>query len=130
MSKGLQLSPAKAAEAFEQQQLPLALAKKELDGLDKVSTEYEACLICDSFLDVLTAMETGEVAALLPDFLAPAKNANSFRRVSVPKLDSLIFHFHFAWNPRLLRLNPHATRKRDSLTEALSKSMAGTRSAD
>ena len=63
--------------------------------------------------------ENGEVAALLPDFLAPVKSTKSFIRVNMPKIDSITFSFYFAWNPRLLRLNPHAIRKRDWLANAL-----------
>jgi len=124
--KSLRLNAAKASEAFHQQQLPLALAKKELDGLGAIAPEYEACLTCGNFLDAFTAMTNGEVATLLPDFLAPARTSNSFIRVDVPKIDSLVFHFYLAWNPRLLRLNPHATRTRDWLADALCKQFLRT----
>jgi hypothetical protein len=40
-------------------------------------------------------------------------------------MDSLIFHFHLAWNPRLLRLNSQATRRRDLLARLLSQQLAG-----
>jgi DNA-binding transcriptional LysR family regulator len=125
--KGLRASQAKTIEAFESQHLPLALAKKELDHLGAISAEHRACLICESFLDVLIAMESEEVAGLLPDFLARTRQAKSFTRVSVPKIESLVFQFHLAWNPRLMRLNPHAARKREWLAEALAAAMAGTR---
>jgi DNA-binding transcriptional LysR family regulator len=119
LPKSLRLSQTKAVEAFEHNQLPLALAAKELDGLDAISSSYEPGLTCDSFLDALAIMENGEIAALLPDFLAPVKSTKSFIRVNVPKIDSITFSFYFAWNPRLLRLNPHAIRKRDWLANAL-----------
>jgi DNA-binding transcriptional LysR family regulator len=126
LPKGFRLSQTKALEAFEQQRLPLALARKELDGLNAISSSYEARLTCDSFLEALAAMEHEEVGALLPGFLAPTKNSKSFIRVNVPKIDSHTFGFHLAWNPRLMRLNPHAIRKRDWLVEVLCNGFART----
>jgi DNA-binding transcriptional LysR family regulator len=124
--KSLRLTEARAAQAFDRGQLPLAWAGKELDALGvPPPLEREAALVCDSFLDARTALEGQAVAGLLPDFLAPATIAKSFLRVPVPKIDSQIFHFHLAWNPRLLRLNPHATRRRDWLAQALSNRMEG-----
>ena len=122
----LRLSEIKAAQAFEQQRLPLVLARKELNGLGVLSPiEYEVCLVCDSFQDAWIAMEGQEVAGLLPDFLAPGKASKSFARVQLPKIDSRVLHFHLAWNPRLLRLNPHAARTRDWLAGALAKRIDG-----
>jgi hypothetical protein len=97
-----------------------------MDGLGVApATEHEACLVCDIFLDSRAALEGQEVTALLPFFLAPGKTSRPFLRVHIPKIDSRIFHFHLAWNPRLLRLNPHAVRRRDWLVNALSKQMSG-----
>lgn len=122
--KGLHLSEAKAVRAFEQRQLPLVLAR-EMAGLGVLpAAEWEACLICDSFLDSRAALEGEKVAALLPDFLAPARTVRSIR-VRLAKIDGRAFHIYLAWNPRFLRLNPHAVRKRDWMANALSKQMAG-----
>jgi hypothetical protein len=62
----------------------------------------------------------------MPGFLALGKTSRSFLRVHLPKVDSRVFHFYLAWNPRLLRLNPHAIRRRDWLVEGLSKQMTLT----
>lgn len=124
--KRLGLSETKAAEAFEQQQLPLAFAAKELDGLGAIPASYEPRLTCDCFLDALAALECQKFATLLPNFLAPGKNSDPSMRVHVPKLDSLAFDFHFAWNPRLLRLNPHAIQKGDWLADTLCKEFSTT----
>jgi len=119
-------SKAKAAQAFKERRLPLVLARRELAVLGVLSpSEYEAHLVCDSFLDACAAMSGLEVAAVLPDFLGPEKNSKSFLRVPILNLDSRVFHFHLAWNPRLLRLNPHATEMRDLLAESLTRQMAG-----
>jgi len=117
-------SEPKPAQAFTAGQLPLALARKELDDLDLLPREQEAILECDGFLEARAAMESRQLGALLPAFLAPAKSAKSFCRVHLPDLDSHAFNFHLAWNPRLLRLNPHAARRRDYLAVALAERVA------
>src|SRR5262249_52212371 len=121
--KRLRLSQTKAAEAFEKQQLPLVLARQELISQDAISKTYQPRLTCDSFLDVLTVMEGEEIAALLPDFLAQTMDSKRFVRIPILKLESLVFHYYLAWNPRLLRLNPPAIKKRDWLAEALTRMM-------
>ncbi len=122
----LGLSEARAARAFGERRLPLALCRKELEGSEVDSVgEYPARMVYDSYLDARAALETGELAALLPDFLGPGGGRKSFVRVRVPEIDSRILHFYLAWNPRLLRLNPHAVRKRDWLASALSGAKGG-----
>ena len=122
--KRFRLSETKAAEAFGQRRLPIVLARKELSGLGVLSPlEYKRCLVCDSFLDACAAVEEQELAVLLPDFLIPGNISKSFIRVHMPKIESRVFHFHLAWNPRLLRLNPHAIRRRDWLADALARRM-------
>lgn len=123
MPRALRLSQARAAKAFEQGQLPLVLAR-ELRDLDVMENKaWDGALACDSFLDAAVALEGESVAALLPSFRAPAKATRSFLRVHVSKIDSRIFQFHLAWNPRMLRLNPHAVRRRDWLVNSLSDQM-------
>ncbi len=122
----LRLPEPKAARAWEDRQLPLALARKELDGTSARSrAEYPGCLFTDNFLEARAALETESFAALLPDFLVPGQRTRSFIRVRVPSIDSETFRFHLAWNPRLMRLNPHAAARRDALAEALAKRIAG-----
>ncbi len=123
MPSALGLNQSKAAHAFEEGQLPLTVAR-EMDDLGvTLSKRKEALLMCDSFWDCRIALEKNEVAALLPGFLTPGKNVRSLVRVHMPKIDARIFQFHLAWNPRLLRLNPHAARRRDWLANALSRQM-------
>ncbi len=120
--KALRLSQAGATRAFAERRLPLVVTR-EMGGLRVAPAgESEAYLICDSFLESRAALEGEKLAALLPDFLAPARISH-LMRIHVPELDSPRFHFYLAWNPRLLRLNPHATRKRDRLIQALVKEM-------
>jgi DNA-binding transcriptional LysR family regulator len=123
--KALGLNQSNAAHAFEQGQLPLAMAKELDDVVIMPDNKREATLSCDSFLGSRVALEGKEFAALLPQFLAPDKRARLFVRVPAPKVDSRVFYFHLAWNPRLLRLNPHAVRQRDWLASILSTRIAG-----
>jgi DNA-binding transcriptional LysR family regulator len=121
--KALGLSEMRAARAFEERRLPLVLAR-ELDGLGVLpATAANPRLVCDNFLDSRRALDEQEVAALLPEFLGPGKATRSFLRVPNEKIDSRTFHFFLAWNPRLLRLDPHAVRRRDWLLSALSAQM-------
>jgi len=121
--KGLRLSETKAAQAFEQRRLPLVLARELGDWSAAFLPGYEPSLVCDSHLDSRIALEGEEIAALLPRFFAPGNASRSFFRVHIPKLDSQVFRFYLAWNPRLLRLNPHAVRRRDWLADSLSEQM-------
>jgi len=105
--------------ALKERRLPLVLAKQELDACGvHFFNGHEPRLICDNFLEAVAAMERRGMASILPDFLPPAKS-NAFLQVRVPALESRVFHFRLAWNPRLLRLNPHAIRRRDYLAESL-----------
>ena len=112
-----------AATALKERSLPLVLAQRELEmcGADFFNN-YEPRLICDNSLEAAIAMERGDLASALPDFLAP-EDAKAFR-MRIPSLESRIFRFRLAWNPRLLRLNPHAIRGRDFLSKALCNQMA------
>jgi DNA-binding transcriptional LysR family regulator len=123
--KTLRLSETKAADAVGQGKVPLALCR-ELEGLGVTPGKtWNPALMCDSFLDAQVALEGHEVAALLPNFLASAPTARSFLRARFPGIDARVFHFYLAWNPRLLRLNPHAVRWRDWLITVLSGQMSG-----
>jgi DNA-binding transcriptional LysR family regulator len=122
--KALGLNEVAAAQKFQAQQLPLALARNELEGLDVPRwAKYPAQLVCDNFLEAGAALEEQELGAILPDFLVTDKISKSFVRIRLPEMDSRTFQFCLAWNPRLLRLNPHAVRRRDLLAGLLSKRM-------
>jgi DNA-binding transcriptional LysR family regulator len=114
-----------ARVAFKERRLPLILARREFDpsGLEFLGG-YEPSLTCDNFLEARAAMEQNAVAAILPDFLMPGGSARGYFPVRIPPLESRVFQFRLAWNPRLLRLNPHAIRHRDFLGTMLSKQMA------
>lgn len=119
-------SAAEAAEALAGRNLPLALAEAELEGLGlEWLAEPQASLVCDSFLEALTVLTGGFAAAVLPDFLAPTKGSKAFVRVAAPRLEGRVSRYFLAWNPRLLRLNPHAVRRRDWLLQVLTARLEG-----
>jgi DNA-binding transcriptional LysR family regulator len=119
--ENLHKSEKTARLAFTERRLPLAFAEKELGscGLG-ILDGHDRRLTCDTFLEAITAMKEGQLASVLPDFLDPHRSTTAIQYVRVPALKSKVFHFRLAWNPRLLRLNPHAIRRRDFLVEALS----------
>lgn len=108
--------------ALQEKRLPLALARKEFDanGLDFL-TGHEPFLSCDSFVEVKSVLAQGAAATILPEFLISGAEAKSFVTIRIPALESKTLLFQLAWNPRLLRLNPHAIRQRDRLNRMLSQ---------
>jgi DNA-binding transcriptional LysR family regulator len=110
--------------AFKERQLPLAFAEKELADCElEEFTEQNTPLLCENFLQVALALQGRQLAAVLPDYLNPNENSKLFLRVPMPGIDSRIFYFRLAWNPRLFRLNPHAVRSKDFLRDALAREL-------
>jgi DNA-binding transcriptional LysR family regulator len=117
---------ARALRALEDHRLPLAVPSDEV-SLPNVDL-LEACeprLRCTSFLEARVALEREGLATLLPHFLVPGPPTRRLLRVEWPDLEAHRFQYRLAWNPRLLRLNPHARRRRDFLVESLSAAMRG-----
>jgi DNA-binding transcriptional LysR family regulator len=105
-----------AHQAFKERTLPMALAGAELPAARYPALAgYVPHLACTSFLEAQAALKRHTWAALLPDFLKPEPDAQLLR-VSVPEMK---VQFRLAWNPRLMRLNPLAVRRRDLLLESL-----------
>jgi hypothetical protein len=75
-------------------------------------------------------LESGKVAAFLPDFLGLRTDAKSFFHLPIPRIDSIVHQHRLAWNPRLLRLNPEADRVRDTLCRSLAAALQGLYNAD
>jgi len=86
--------------------------------------DYEPAMLCASFLEAKVALEKQGLVAFLPDFLSIGAIADCCVSPKVPAVEDCLFHYHLAWNPRLLRLNPHARRRRDALIEALAVKLA------
>jgi DNA-binding transcriptional LysR family regulator len=117
---GVSGGPKTALTQFRDHTLPLALANEEIAGLNlPVFNQIEPHLRCDNFLQAKAALEAGHLAALLPDFLGPAETDGRFIAVRVAEVERMVFQYCLAWNPRLLRLNPHAVRRRDALLAGL-----------
>src|SRR5262245_46509233 len=128
MPSGLQETEKSAIRAFKERQLPLALAEKELLGCGfEEFSKQKSRLVCESFLQALSTLEGRQLAAVLPDFLNPQANAKPYLRVPMAGIDSRVFYFRLAWNPRLFRLNPHAVRRKDFLLDTLTARMGAAR---
>jgi DNA-binding transcriptional LysR family regulator len=120
---GLYRNERSARQALKAKQLPLILPRRELPAL-VLAEDYEPRLACGSFLEARTALAGNHLATLLPDFLTP-ENETQFLCVRVPGVSSTRYEYRLAWNPRLLRLNPHAIRRRDFLCGALTAALQG-----
>jgi DNA-binding transcriptional LysR family regulator len=119
-----------AERAFGEKRLPLVWPAGELSQSEfNVLEDYEPALTCSNFLEAKVALEEKSLAAFLPDFVPLGATADRCWEVKVPILDSLLFHYRLAWNPRLLRLNPHAQRRRDVLIESLAQELTHHRGA-
>jgi len=117
-------NPKSAVTQFRAGRLPLVIATEtpDLASLNQLQPR----LSCPSFADVQSILRTAPFTGLLPDYLRPV-NESDFISTTVPRTSSRYFHHHLAWNPRLLRLNPHAVRVRDSLLVAVAKLMNDAR---
>jgi len=104
-------------QAWKNKQLPLVLALQELPARELLQ-DYEPRLACTSFIEACTTLKQGNLTTPLPTFLKPDE-IGRFHCLRLPTVSTIIFHYRLAWNPRLLRLNPHATRRRDFLIESL-----------
>jgi DNA-binding transcriptional LysR family regulator len=119
-------SESQAVQAFMERRLPVAWPAGELPPLSDNSLEnYKPALTCGSFLEARAALEREGLAALLPDFLATRLGPGRLLVASTPQLNAARFRYHLAWNPRLLRLNPHARRRKDALISALARKLSG-----
>ncbi|MCW5550787.1 MAG: LysR family transcriptional regulator [Verrucomicrobiae bacterium] len=120
-------SETQVRRALEKRTLPLALAVNELPpaALEHLQ-EGAIALACESFVEAQIALQEQVMAAIIPDFLKPAGGPGPFLQGRVPTLKSLPMQYCLAWNPRLLRLNPHAARRRDALISGLGAKLKTT----
>lgn len=113
---------AQARRALNEHRLPFIWPAREFASSHLGGVRVgEPRLTCSSFLEAKAAAEREGVAAFLPEFLVPNGAMERFLCLALPVEKVLRIHYRFAWNPRLLRLNPHATRRRDSLIASLAR---------
>lgn len=113
----------KAEDLSKQGKVPLAVAAREFRFPEgSLGWCSKNLLECETFLQVASLLNGGTHAALLPEFLTPESGAR-VSAILFPELADASCDYLLAWNPRLLRLNPHATRRRDWLAEQLTARM-------
>jgi DNA-binding transcriptional LysR family regulator len=123
--KALCKTAKQAARAFLDKRLPVVWPAGELPPSEfNVLENYEPALICTNFLEARVALEERGLAAFLPDFVPLGITADRCLNLKMPAVDSCLFHYRLAWNPRLIRLNPHARRRRDALIESLAQKLS------
>jgi DNA-binding transcriptional LysR family regulator len=126
VSKSFSKSGKQALKAVRDRQIPLIMTIGETPPANPARLrDREPRLVCDSYLEARVALEQGGTAAILPDFLVPCEASKKFVRIRLP---GVRHHFWLAWNPRLLRLNPHAVRERDRLIQSLASRFQRMRS--
>ena len=123
--KSLCKTARQAERAFADKRLPLIWPGGELPRSEfRVLEDYEPALTCTNFLEAKIALEEKSLAAFLPDFLPLGATADRCVNLRISAVDSCLFHYRLAWNPRLLRLNPHARRRKDALVESLAHKLS------
>jgi DNA-binding transcriptional LysR family regulator len=117
--KSLAKSEKYAVRCLAAKSLPIAWPEGELEiSRFQDFSRLEPALVCTSFIEARSALDAQGMAAVLPSFLRPG-NPENFLRVPISGLEGFALEYHLAWNPRLLRLNPHAEKRRDTLLKAL-----------
>lgn len=122
------LVPRKGTLTLAQALRELPLATQTTDGqftsgLRDVAKAGGAPLIptvaCQSFPQTLAAVKTGRFWAVVPEMAAHDLPAGSVQKITDPALHALSREAMLAWNPRLARIRPGATKIAAALQSAL-----------
>lgn len=121
--KKMNASRAAAKKALLSKSVPLTLSSRETPpAIVSALGNVEPTIQCDSFLSASIVLESSRWNAILPDFLVPENSQKRFWLFPLPVGDGNPLRYYFAWNPRLIRLNPHVARTRDLLIHSLATS--------
>ncbi|MDB6059495.1 MAG: transcriptional regulator, LysR family [Verrucomicrobiales bacterium] len=71
---------------------------------------FRPALACQSFPQTLAAVATGSFAAVLPEIAIKDIPAASYYKIWEPTLKTLQRDIVFAWNPRVVKVRPHAAQ--------------------
>ncbi|WP_414663457.1 LysR family transcriptional regulator [Horticoccus sp. 23ND18S-11] len=76
-------------------------------------------LACQSFPQTMAAVRSGRFCAIVPELAVRDLPAKSVQRITGEPLRLLAREAMLAWNPRLVRVRPHASKLAGALQEAL-----------
>jgi DNA-binding transcriptional LysR family regulator len=106
----------------------LPLATQTTDGqfasglreiVKKFGTVFSPALSCQSFPQTMAAVRSGHFAAIVPELALPDLGEEGIRRIDDPLLRTLDREALLAWNPRLVRVRPNASKICTALHAAL-----------
>lgn len=82
-------------------------------------SKFAPALASQSFPQTVAAIKSGRFAAIVPELALAEFPANSVKQVDDPAIALLAREAMLAWNPRLVRVRPHADRLAQSLPAVL-----------
>ncbi len=107
-------------------ELPLATQTTDgqfTSGLREIATALNVtiapALSCQSFPQTMAAVRTGRFAAIVPELAVGDLDSRSAHKIAGEEMRPLAREAMLAWNPRLVRVRPNATRLSAVLSEAL-----------
>lgn len=90
---------------------------REIAGLQSVA--ISPALSCQSFPQTMAAVRSGRFAAIVPELAVSELDSRSTYKISGEELRPLAREAMLAWNPRLIRVRPNATKLSAMLSEVL-----------
>ncbi|HEY1110701.1 MAG TPA: LysR family transcriptional regulator [Opitutaceae bacterium] len=90
---------------------------REIAGLQGVA--ISPALSCQSFPQTMAAVRSGRFAAIVPELAVGELDSRSTYKISGDELRPLAREAMLAWNPRLIRVRPNATKLSGVLSEVL-----------
>lgn len=107
-------------------ELPLATQTTDgqfTSGLREIAKMLEVALkpvlACQSFPQTMAAVRSGRFAAIVPELALDELATVKVQRVADPLLRRLDREAMLAWNPRVVRIRPHAAKIAERLQQAL-----------
>lgn len=97
----------------------LPLAMQVTDGqfsrlLNRIASaevkSFRPAISCQSFPQTLAAVRSGQFAAIIPELAANELPSGSIHKIAAPELKRLQRDIVLVWNPRVIKVRPHAAK--------------------